>query len=339
MVLSGRFSISVGEVAGECMKVGERAGRVAVVLGWSAGVVACSKPMSEEEFEQRVDAWAARRASASASPPASGSALMSSSAMARPSGDAHSKKNATRPATDGAEGTAYQTTCLPDEAKAKARATAELLIALEQLMAGFELTLPPDPDRPEKCLTVVAEKNDPEGAKIEALLSADYATQAATSRREAAARLRRFNEVDVPLAWSWVSAIVPGHELEIAPGLLVKEPTELMKRLAARPDLDVAAQQHCIAAQAKLEGEVLLLTCRGPRQSELFYVEVEPAAGAEGGKLATVNIGDLVSFRGQLALTRRVRGNDREARWVWKGLGADGVAVAALSTCCHAPSK
>lgn len=219
----------------------------------------------------------------------------------------------------------------------KARATSKLLIELEALMQGYQPSKPVEPDAPNKCLTKVAEENDPAGAKVERLLAADHRKQVEAARQKAAEIQKHFDEVDLPLAWTWVSAIVPGHEFEILPGVKVTEPTELMKRLQTRPDLVVDATQHCIVAEAELSEKSLVVTCRGPRRGEreFFYFQAEPAAGKAGGSLAAVGVGDLVEFAGHLVLTHRAREWRAPAYWSFQNVPAEKTKVAAQSTCCH----
>jgi hypothetical protein len=305
---------------------------------WAATVMACASPMSDEEFARRFEALAARKAPAEVAPKPEadgGAKPVADVVETAPDVVAEVKPEE----ADKVEEVTYETTCLPDEAKKKARETAKLLLALEALLADFAPQLPVAPDLPEKCLTKIAEKNDPAGADIEARLSADYAKAADEARRAQAEILRRFEKVDLPLAWSWVTAIVPGREFEVAPGALVTAPTELMNRLAKHPKLKVDALQHCIVAQAEMVDGQLLLTCRGPRQREFFHVEVEPAAGEAGGKLATVSVGDLVAFSDHLILVHRKRGSRDELRWEFRRVPADGVSIAAPSTCCNAGGK
>ncbi len=309
-----------------------------VVVGAALG---CSRSLSDEEFAQRFEAYTARKGQVTAAPSVAAASTVPAAALPTPAPAKQGtggKKKGDAPGGTLAD-SAYQTACLSDEAKTTASETARLLIALEAMMDGYSPVLPVAPDRPEKCLTAIAAQNDPMGARVEALLAADHAAAAAAADRKSREIKRRFQDVELPLAWSWVSAIVPGHEFEVAPGVLVKEPTELMKRLASSPGLKVDAPQHCIVAQAQRQGDQLLLTCRGPRQKESFYVEVDPQSGAAGGELATVGVGDLVTFSGQLVLTHRKRPGEHEERWAFKSVAADGASLAARSTCCHPDGK
>jgi hypothetical protein len=271
---------------------------------------------------------------------ASGAANAAAPAAARAATTKQGGRRA-KAAPEERSGESYESSCLPAEANQQAATTARLLMGLEELMADYRPVLPTPPDSPERCLTHVAEANDPQGAKVEHLLEKDYRKRADEARRKADAIMRHFDEVDLPLAWTWVTAIVAGHEFALAPGVLVKEPTELMKRLAARPDLKVDVKQHCIVADAEVTGGRLVVSCRGPARDpgERFYVEVDPKAGGAAGALATVGVSDLIEFSGFLLLTHKPRAWREPPRWTFQSTPAEGVKVVAESTCCHTPGK
>lgn len=294
-----------------------------LVFAAAALTGACTQGgLSDAELEAKVESMLAKRAAAAAA------ALEKQEA-----------KSAPKAASDDDD--LYESSCLSAEANKRAKATARFLVELEALMAGYAPKLPPAPDEPTKCMTKVSEANDPQGAKVERLLESDYKKRSDEAVRKASEILRHFVEVDLPLAWSWVSAIVPGHEFEIAPGVLVKEPTELMKRLAARPDLKVDAQHVCIVQEAEQKGSSAILTCRGPRRTDgsVFYVEVEAAAAKSGGSLAAVGVGDLVEFSGHLVLTHKPHASRERPAWHFLKVPSDGVKVAAESVCCHGDAK
>lgn len=299
-----------------------------LVLAASALTGACKQGgPSEAELDAKLEAMLAKRASAP------------EKAADAKGGGGEAPKHTERAESEADE--TVETACLPNEATKKAKATAKLLLEIEKLMADYAPKLPQSPEAPEKCMTKVAEANDPAGAKVEKLLESDYKKRRDEAARKTAEILRHFEEVDLPLAWSWVSAIVPGHEFAIAPGVLVKEPTELMKRLETRPDLKVDAEQFCVVQQAEARNGSVELTCRGPRRSDrsFFYVEAEAAAGAAGGPLAAVGVGDLVSFSGHLVLTHKPHASRELPTWHFLKVPADGVKVAAESTCCHGAAK
>lgn len=294
-------------------------------------------------------------------------------ASATPGAPAPSAKAAAK--EDYSDEVLYESTCLPAEATKQSKTTMKLLTELEKLMADYAPKLPPSPDAPTKCMTKVSEANDPQGAKVEKLLERDYKKRADQAKREREGILRRFAEVDLPLAWTWVSAIAPGHEFEVlrmrvdrCPGnnfdgecdeggrcgagtdqsdcggstpLLVTEPTELMIRLGSRPDLKVDAPHFCVVQEAELKDGRASLTCRGPARSDAarFFVEVEGAAGKSGGTLAAVGVGDLVEFSGHLVLTHKPHASREQPTWHFLKVLADGVKIVAESVCCHGEAK
>lgn len=296
---------------------------VAALLG-----VGCGGEVSDEEFDRKMENWTkrhpSRTAQAQAHEPGSRQPALGEPSSSSPG--------------DSAEAASDEGSCLPSEAVDKAAKTSRMLIALEKLMEGYGPSVPVDPRPPAACLTAVARRNDPEGARVEQLLASDYSKTLQQARQNQAKVRREFDEVERPRAWTWVSAIVPGHNLEVSRGVVVSETTELMKRLAKRPELKIDSVQHCVVADAELQDEKLRVSCNGLRREvdDVFYVDVGSEAGATNGALGEVLIGDLISFSGHLFLTRERTGRG-QSRWVFGQVPARTAVIASPGTCCREP--
>lgn len=275
--------------------------------------------------------------------------------------------------------TLVTTSCLSSDGQEKVQRTASLLVALDELMADFQPPAPPPvPERPERCLSDVAARNDPARARDEQAHLRDQQQErsAAQARaREAADEVRRsrplyyawvrgWNAQDLVLreavsgCWhsgGWLSAGFSGEPMNrntcssyhgewrvrVADLRLTGTNAQLMQRFRSRSDLHPEAEQFCSVRQARIDEGDLELSCDGPREEQSFRVRAPAALAVSGAALADVGVGDLVRFAGHGVLWKTFERHGWAAEtshWEFWRFDGTDLSIVERSSCCAAVS-